>query len=159
MFQHRRAKQINMHLLQVEDCRNCKTSVERICQVHVGWGCCRYLLNVRLPVLVLGLFTQFTGENKIDDVITHILPVKMKACLFLDTWILTRIIWMNKLNGRFDETKLHKQLFLKLFVAPDCLLRILRNGSAIHFWMVKILEDQPLFLSFRSWVNMFDSGC
>jgi len=79
MFQHKRSKQINMQLLRVEDCGNCKTSVERICQVRVGKECCRYLLNVnvRLPTLVLGLLTRFTGDNKNNDVIKHILPVGM----------------------------------------------------------------------------------
>ena len=78
-----------MQLLRVEDFGNCKTSVERICQVRVGWECCRYLLNVRLPTLVLGLqlLTRFTGDIKNNNVIKHILPLGMLVSWYPDTHI------------------------------------------------------------------------
>ena len=138
-----------MQLLRVEDCGNCKTSVERICQVHVGWECCRYLLNVRLPTLVLGLLTQFTGDNKNNDVIKHILPVGMLVSWYPDTHIYhlnESVKWQVRWN------KIALAVVLEIVC---CLLRSLRDGRAIHFFMVEILKDKVL----PSWVSGLRSIC
>ena len=42
-----------------------------------------------------------------------------------------------------------------LWRLQDCLLRSLRNGRAIHFWMVEILKDKVL----PSWVSGLRSIC
>ena len=144
-----------MQLLRVDDCGNCKTSIERICQVCVGWECCRYLLNVRLPTLVLGLLTRFTGDNKNNDVIKHILPVGMLVSWYPDTHIDLSSEWISQMAGSMKQNCTSSCSWDCLWRLQDCLLRSLRNGRAIHFWMVEILKDKVL----PSWVSGLRSIC
>ena len=138
-----------MQLLRVDDCGNCKTSIERICQVRVGWECCRYLLNVRLPTLVLGLLTRFTGDNKNNDVIKHILLVGMLVSWYPDTHIYhlnESVKWQVRWN------KIALAVVLEIVCGA---LRSLRNGRGINFWIVEILKVKVL----PSWVSGLRSIC
>ena len=146
-----------MQLLRVEDCGNCKTSVERICQVRVGWECCRYLLNVRLPTLVLGLLTQFTGDNKNNDVSKHILPVGMLVSWYPDTHIYhlnESVKWQVRWN------KIALAVVLEIVCGAWLLAEKFKKWKSNPFLNGGDIERQSSSeLSFTSSVNMFDYKC
>ena len=146
-----------MQLLRVDDCGNCKTSIERICQVRVGWECCRYLLNVRLPTLALGLLTRFTGDNKNNDVIKHILPVGMLVSWYPDT----HIYHLNEsVKWQVRRNKIALAVVLETVCGAWLLAEKFKKWKTNPFLNGGDIERQSSSeLSFRSSVNMFDYKC